>query len=58
MNTEQQIAEALDAIAIHIKYLGNGDAGTTMGAVENLSIQVKSVADAILVLAEAVQDHA
>lgn len=41
MPYEDEIADALSSIAVHLKYLGNGDATTTMGAIEHHSVQVK-----------------
>jgi hypothetical protein len=35
------LEEALTDIGVHLKYLGNGDAATTMGAIENLAVQIK-----------------
>ena len=32
------IAEQLQSIAVHLKYLGNGDAATSMGALEALGL--------------------
>jgi len=29
-----EIAKAIEALAVHVKYLGVGDAATTMGAIE------------------------
>ena len=34
------IARALDHVAIQLKYLGNGDAATPMGAIENLAKEI------------------
>ena len=31
-----KIAEAIEDVAVALKYLGNGDAATTMGAIEAL----------------------
>lgn len=36
-----EVAEQQAAIAVHLKYLGTGDAGTTMGAIEYLGVQVE-----------------
>ncbi len=63
-----EIARQLGNIAVHLKYLGNGDAATTVGAIENLALQLKeaieshadglhAVADAIKELAQAVSDR-
>lgn len=47
----QEIAGALNRIADQLKWLGNGDAATTMGAIEALGMHmekaVNNVADAI-----------
>jgi hypothetical protein len=50
---EQQFIECLSAIGTHIKYLGNGDAATTMGAIENLAVQLERLAQANERIAEA-----
>ena len=46
------IAEGLKDVAYALKYLGNGDAATSMGAIEALSVQIRegfsAVADAIM----------
>jgi methyl-accepting chemotaxis protein len=50
------VAESLDSVATHLKYLGVGNAGTTMGAVEFLAVKTKEglseVASALDNLAE------
>jgi len=38
---------ALRAIGTHLKYLGVGDAGTTMGAIEFLGTKVESAGERI-----------
>jgi glycerate kinase len=44
----EEIAVALDRIATQIKYLGNGNAmDGGMGAIENLSVQVKDGLDSL-----------
>lgn len=52
------IADALKACATHLKYLGNGDAATTMGAIEAHGVMVKeageNIAEAIRELASAI----
>jgi len=35
------LAAAVDRVAVQLKYLGNGDAATTMGAIEAFSVVVK-----------------
>lgn len=42
-----KLSEALDSVAHHLKYLGNGDASTSMGAIENLSVQIQEGMDSI-----------
>jgi hypothetical protein len=42
------IANALRSISTHIKYLGNGDAATTMGAVEGLGMVIGEKLDALV----------
>ena len=37
----KEVANALDGVAISLKYLGNGDASTAMGAIEGLSVTIK-----------------
>lgn len=50
------IASALRDVAVALKYLGNGDASTTMGAIEAHSVQVREglseVATALQAIAE------
>ena len=50
------VAKSLDKVATHLKYLGVGDAGTTMGAVEFLAVKTKEglseVADALTQIGE------
>ena len=50
-SASDQIAEAIQALAIHVKYLGTGDAATTMGAVEFLATKIDEagacIADAL-----------
>ena len=41
------VAEATANCAVHLKYLGVGDAGTTMGAIEFLAVSIKESGDAI-----------
>ncbi len=58
---EDRIATALENLALHHKYLGTGDAGTAMGAIEMLAKEVMEgttrVAEAIDRLADAVARH-
>ena len=35
------IASSLESVASALRYLGNGDAGTSMGAIEALSVQLR-----------------
>lgn len=56
----EQISAQLKSIAMWIKYLGNGDAATTMGALEALGMhlgeKMSSVTEAIASIAEPL-DH-
>jgi hypothetical protein len=42
-----RLAEAQEATAVHLKYLGVGDAASTMGAVEFLATKVGEVAQSL-----------
>jgi hypothetical protein len=42
-----EIADALNAVAHQIKYLGNGDAATSMGAIEAYGAHIGPKLDAI-----------
>jgi len=42
-----RIAEAQDRTATQLKYLGTGDAASTMGAVELLAMELKGVGQAL-----------
>ena len=53
--SEASLAEALRSIACQLKWLGNGSAGTEMGAIEGLGIAIERGFD---VLAVAVREHA
>ena len=44
------IAEAIQALATHVKYLGNGDAASQMGAVEFLAVKVEEAGARITVM--------
>ena len=54
------IADAIKTLATHVKYLGVGDAATTMGAIEYLAAKVKGgnveIAEALNGLAGAVRE--
>jgi hypothetical protein len=54
------LADALMSVAINLKYLGNGDAATQMGAIEALGVHIGEKIDgmstAISELADAVHD--
>ena len=54
-----EIAKAIQSLATHVKYLGVGDSGTSMGAIEFLATSIadsnKEIAAAIHDLAEAVR---
>jgi hypothetical protein len=41
----ESIADKIDRAATHLKYLGTGDAATTMGAIEFLGASVKEAAE-------------
>ena len=41
------IAAALQLVGTHLKYLGNGEAATQVGALENLSITIKNAAETL-----------
>jgi hypothetical protein len=47
MTDENEVANALQNIATQLKYLGNGDAATTMGAIEALGMQLEKSAEII-----------
>ena len=55
-----EIADAINALSRAVKYLGNGDATTSFGAIEGLSMQIKeglevagsSIADSITTAGE------
>jgi len=57
---ESEIAEGLSKIATQLKYLGNGDAGSTIGAVEHhadvISTAADTIAAAIRDLADAIRE--
>jgi len=60
MNDEDdQIAKAIDRLATHVKYLGVGDAATTMGAIEYLATRIEKggedIAGSLDGLAEAIR---
>jgi len=46
-----RLAHATENLAVHVKYLGNGDAATTMGAIEafgkHMGEKLDSIADAL-----------
>lgn len=42
-----QLAEAQQRLAVHVKYLGNGDASTTMGAIEAFGMHIGEKLDAL-----------
>lgn len=52
-----KLSEALNSVAHHLKYLGNGDASTSMGAIENLSGQLKEGMESIAASIEKVADQ-
>ncbi len=57
----QDVAGALGDIASQLKYLGNGNAATQMGAIEGLAMQVKAgldgIAEGLHAIAKAIEDH-
>jgi hypothetical protein len=59
--TDDALIKALENIAVHLKYLGVGDAGTTMGAIEFLAVKnyegAALIASALDNLADAVRMH-
>lgn len=48
------VAEALNQIAYHLKYLGTGNASTSMGAIEHLA---KEVSDGLHSIAGVIEAH-
>jgi hypothetical protein len=48
------VANAIENCAVHLKYLGVGNAGPTMGAVEFLAVQIKEGLERV---ADAISDH-
>lgn len=52
-----KLSEALGSVAHHLKYLGNGDASTSMGALENLSMQVQEGMESIAASIRRVADR-
>jgi hypothetical protein len=42
-----KLADAQQNLATHVKYLGNGDAATTMGAIEAFGMHIGEKLDAI-----------
>jgi len=64
----EPVAEALQRIATHLKYLGTGNAATEMGAIECLAVKTHEgaeeiarsldrVADGLFAIAEALQER-
>jgi uncharacterized protein with PhoU and TrkA domain len=52
----EKLAVATDRCATHLKYLGVGDAATTMGAIEYLTTATQDVANAIREAGEKIAD--
>ena len=52
------LADAQEATAKAIQRLGNGDAATHLGAIENLAVQVQGVTEALNSIASGVVDIA
>jgi hypothetical protein len=50
-----------DAISFGLKFLGNGNASTPMGAIETHGVMIKeageAIADALLEVAKAIENH-
>jgi hypothetical protein len=57
----EQFLESISNIAVHLKYLGNGNAASEMGAIEHLGVcfleGMKTVAEAIDGLADAIREQ-
>lgn len=52
-----ELASAQESVAIHLKYLGNGDAATTMGAIEAFGKHIgEKLDDLTTAIAEASKD--
>ena len=52
-----RLAEAQADTAVHLKYLGVGDAGTTMGAVEYLAVELSSKLEKLADAADKIAEH-
>ena len=52
------IARAIDGLVYQVKYLGNGNAATQMGAIENLAKELKDGSNAISSSLDAIAGHA
>jgi hypothetical protein len=48
------IARAIESLAVHVKYLGVGDAATTMGAIEYLATTVEGGSSRIADVGDAI----
>jgi hypothetical protein len=44
---DDRVATAIQALATHVKYLGAGDAASTMGAVEFLAVKIAEAGELI-----------
>jgi hypothetical protein len=42
-----QVTQKLEDLSVHVKYLGNGDAATTQGAIEGLTMAVQKAGEDI-----------
>ncbi len=55
----ESLAKSLSSIAVHLKYLGNGDAASPMGAIENLAVKLEEgseqIAGGLHAIAEAIE---
>lgn len=62
VDTLDDCARGLHSISTQLKYLGNGDTGSTMGAIENHAVQIKEgserIADGLEAIASALRDIA
>ena len=55
-----EIAEALRDLSTSVKYLGNGDAASSMGAIENLGLNLKdglsTLAEGVAIIGRAIEE--
>lgn len=50
----EKIADAIESLARAVHALGNNNAGTNMGAIENLA---KELRDGLAAIAESIEEH-